>query len=42
MVVAPLAYAAIPFSDHIGHKWQNAIEFVYNRGIVQGYPDGTL
>ncbi|MBA4337111.1 hypothetical protein C0416_05080 [bacterium] len=31
----------MPFSDHIGHRWQSGIEFVYNRGIVQGYPDGT-
>lgn len=35
------ALATIPFSDHLGHKWENGIEFVYNRGIVEGYPDGT-
>ena len=40
--MAPVAHALdIPFSDHLGHRWQSAIEFVYNRGIVQGYPDGT-
>lgn len=41
-IFAPIASALdIPFSDHIGHRWQSGIEFVYNRGIVQGYPDGT-
>lgn len=35
------AYTPPPFSDHIGHTWENGIDFVYNRGIVQGYPDGT-
>lgn len=40
--VAPLAKALdMPFSDHLGHRWQSGIEFVYNRGIVRGYDDGT-
>ena len=42
MVISQIALAAVPFSDHVGHKWENGIEFVYNRGIVQGYPDGTF
>jgi len=42
LMVSQVALAAVPFSDHIGHKWENGIEFVYNRGIVQGYPDGTF
>lgn len=32
----------MPFSDHLGHRWESGIEFVYNRGIVQGYSDGTF
>ena len=42
VLLAPTAQALdIPFSDHLGHRWQSGIEFAYNRGIVQGYPDGT-
>ncbi len=41
VILSNTALAAIPFSDHEGHKWENGIEFVYNRGIVEGYPDGT-
>jgi S-layer homology domain len=42
MLLAPVAQALdIPFSDHLGHRWESGIEFVYNRGIVQGYDDGT-
>jgi len=42
ILLAPMAHALdIPFSDHIGNRWQSGIEFVYNHGIVQGYPDGT-
>lgn len=42
MLLAPVAQALdMPFSDHLGHRWESGIEFVYNRGIVQGYPDGT-
>lgn len=41
-IMVPMVFAAsTPFSDHDGHKWENAIEFVFNRGIVDGYPDGT-
>lgn len=42
ILLAPVTQALdMPFSDHLGHRWESGIEFVYNRGIVQGYPDGT-
>lgn len=42
ILTAPVAQALdMPFSDHLGHRWQSGIEFVFNRGIVQGYDDGT-
>jgi len=42
ILIAPVAQALdMPFSDHLGHRWQSGIEFVFNRGIVQGYDDGT-
>jgi hypothetical protein len=42
LLAQPVFAQSFPFSDHEGHKWQNAVEFVYNRGVVQGYPDGTF
>ncbi|MBN1494903.1 S-layer homology domain-containing protein [Candidatus Peregrinibacteria bacterium] len=42
MLAAQVALAAaLTPQDIIGHKYENSIKFVYNRGIVEGYPDGT-
>ena len=35
-----LAAAVFP-PDINGHVYESAVKFVYNRGIVEGYPDGT-
>lgn len=32
----------IPFDDHEGHLYQEAIEYLFNHDIVQGYEDGTF
>lgn len=42
---ASVAYAQsdeIPFSDHEDHKYQEAIEYLFEEGIISGYPDGTF
>jgi hypothetical protein len=31
-----------PFSDHIGHDYQEAIEYLYENEIIDGYPDLTF
>ncbi len=31
----------VPFPDVAGQEYEEAIEFVYLRGVVDGYPDGT-
>jgi len=31
-----------PFEDHIGHIYEDAIEFLYTEGVIQGYEDGTF
>ena len=41
-VAFPVQALDMPFSDHLGHRWESGVEFVYNRGIVQGYSDGTF
>jgi hypothetical protein len=33
---------SIPFSDHEGHIYEEAIEYLYNEGIINGYPNGTF
>jgi len=33
--------AAVTPVDIEGHKYESSIKYVYNRDIVQGYPDGT-
>ncbi|MBD3156947.1 hypothetical protein GF369_03905, partial [Candidatus Peregrinibacteria bacterium] len=38
----PVTALDMPFSDHLGHRWESGVEFVYNRDIVQGYSDGTF
>ncbi|MBU1445693.1 S-layer homology domain-containing protein [Patescibacteria group bacterium] len=41
--VSPVAFAAdIPFEDHIGHDYEDAIEFLYTEAVLQGYADGTF
>lgn len=36
------SFAAAVFPPDIeGHLYESAIKYVYNRGIVEGYPDGT-
>lgn len=38
-----LSFQAAPiFSDTAGHPHQTSIEFLYNRGVVEGYPDGSF
>lgn len=29
----------IPFTDHLGHDYEKAIEYLYNEGIIEGYPN---
>lgn len=36
-----LVPAALAFSDTSGHKYEEAIEFIEGRGIVEGYSDGS-
>lgn len=41
----PGAYAQsdeIPFNDHKDHIYEEAIEYLYDAGIIDGYPDGTF
>jgi len=30
------------FADVEGHPYEESIEFLYNRGVVEGYPDGSF
>ena len=32
----------IPFDDHVGHLYEEAIEYLYTEGIVEGYPSGVF
>lgn len=32
----------IPFTDHEDHDFQEAIEYLYSKGIIQGYPNNTF
>lgn len=34
--------AQVIFSDAEGYPYEESIEFLYNRGVVQGYPDGSF
>ena len=34
--------AAQVFPDIEGHQYRESIEFLSNRGVVQGYPNGTF
>ncbi len=33
---------SIPFEDHIGHDFQEAIEYLYTNDIIEGYPNNTF
>ncbi len=34
--------AQVIFADAEGHQYETSIEFLYNRGVVEGYPDGSF
>lgn len=34
--------AQVIFTDAEGHLYETSIEFLYNRGVVEGYPDGSF
>lgn len=39
----PISFQAAPiFTDVDGHSYKTSIEFLYNRGVVEGYPDGSF
>lgn len=33
---------SIPFQDHLGHPYQEAIEYLYSRNVIHGYPNYTF
>lgn len=44
-LISQTAYAQtaeIPFDDHVGHIYEEAIEYLYQEGIIDGYSDGTF
>lgn len=44
-VITVYVYESLPemnISDYAGHKNETAIQYLYDEGIVEGYPDGTF
>jgi len=42
VIMSLSARAADPFSDITNHKYKESIEFLHDRGVVQGYEDQTF
>lgn len=44
-VITVYAYESLPemnISDYTGHQNETAIQYLYDKGIVEGYPDGSF
>ncbi len=44
-VITVYSYESLPemnISDYTGHQNETAIQYLYDKGIVEGYPDGTF
>lgn len=40
--ISATAFATVGLSDIAGHKYQTAIEYLYGKKVIGGYPDGTF